>query len=104
MKYENKNNGQSILDNLLSLHARCGDIGEVRRIAGPAIESHGGHFLVRGNPTRTYEAGMDQRLVIVEFESVAKAVAAYESPEYQTALAVLKNSAERDVRIIEAGA
>ena len=47
---------------------------------------------------------MDQRLVIVEFESVAKAVAAYESPEYQTALAVLKNSAERDVRIIEAEA
>ena len=79
-------------------------LAKYARIAGPAIESHGGHFLVRGNPTRTYEAGMDQRLVIVEFESVAKAVAAYESPEYQTALAVLKNSAERDVRIIEAEA
>ena len=65
-----------------------------------AIEAHGGRFLVRGNPVRVYEAGLRQRLVVIEFESVEKALKAYESPEYQAALASLKDSAKRDVRII----
>ena len=71
-------------------------------VAGPAIEAHGGRFLVRGNPVKTYEAGLSQRLVIIEFESVKKAMEAYESPEYQAALAMLDASAERDLRIISA--
>jgi len=70
------------------------------RIAGPAIEAHGGRFLARGTPVKVYEVGLSQRLVIIEFESVKKAIEAYESPEYQAALAILKDSAERDVRII----
>jgi uncharacterized protein (DUF1330 family) len=56
--------------------------------------------LAGGNPAKMYEAGMNKRLVIIEFENVDKAVSAYERPEYQAALALLKNSAERDVRII----
>src|SRR5262245_50323813 len=68
------------------------------RVAGPAIEGHGGRFVVRGNPVKTYEAGLSQRLVIIEFETVQKAIDAYESPEYQEALALLKG-AKRDVRI-----
>jgi uncharacterized protein (DUF1330 family) len=70
------------------------------RLAGPAIEAYGGRFLARGIPVKAYEFGLNQRLVIIEFESVQKAIEAYESPEYQTALAILKDSAERDVRII----
>ena len=70
------------------------------RIAGPAIEAHGGRFLARGTPVKAYEFGLNQRLVIIEFESVQKAIEAYQSPEYQAALAMLKDSAERDVRII----
>ena len=70
------------------------------RIAGPAIEAHGGRFLARGTPVKAYEAGFNQRLVIIEFESVQKAIEAYESPEYQAALTILKDTAERDVRII----
>jgi uncharacterized protein (DUF1330 family) len=70
------------------------------RLAGPAIEAHGGRFLARKIPAKAYEFGLNQRLVIIEFESVKKAIKAYESPEYQAALAILKDSAERDVRII----
>ena len=70
------------------------------KIAGPAIEAHCGHFLARGTAVKVYEVGLNQRLVIIEFESVKKAIEAYESPEYQTALAILKDSAARDVRII----
>lgn len=70
-------------------------------LAGPAIEAHGGRFLARGKAARSYEAGVQQRIVIVEFESVERAIAAYQSPIYQAALAALGNSAERDVRIVE---
>jgi len=70
------------------------------RLAGPAIEEHGGRFLARGIPVKAYEFGLNQRLVIIEFESTQKAIEAYESLEYQDALAILKDSAERDVRII----
>jgi uncharacterized protein (DUF1330 family) len=75
-------------------------LADYARVAAPAIESHGGRFLARGNPAKTYEAGMSQRVVIIEFESLERAIAAYESPEYQDALEILTNSAERDVRII----
>jgi uncharacterized protein (DUF1330 family) len=69
-------------------------------VAGPAIEARGGRFLARGKPVKTYEFGLDQRVVIIEFESTEKAIEGYESPEYQAALAILKDSTERDVRII----
>ena len=70
-------------------------------LAGPAIAGRGGRFLARGKPSKTYEGGLNERIVITEFESLKKAIEAYESPEYQTALAVLRGSAERDIRIIE---
>ena len=39
--------------------------------------------------------------VVVEFDSLAQAISAYDSPGYQAALAVLGNAAERDLRIVE---
>jgi uncharacterized protein (DUF1330 family) len=71
------------------------------KIAAPAIQSSGGRFLVRGNPTKTYEAGMNQRVVVIAFDSVAQAVAARDSSAYQTALKALGDGAERDIRIVE---
>lgn len=76
-------------------------LAKYANLAGPAIQAHGGRFLVRGNPMKIHEAGLNQRVVVIEFETVEKAIAAYESREYQAALAVLNDSAERDVRIIE---
>ncbi|HEY1290628.1 MAG TPA: DUF1330 domain-containing protein [Burkholderiales bacterium] len=74
------------------------------KLAGPAIQAAGGRFLVRGNPAKTYEHGLSQRTVVTEWESVAKAVAAHDSPGYQAALKALGKGAERDVRIVEAAA
>jgi uncharacterized protein (DUF1330 family) len=71
------------------------------RIAGPAIEAAGGRFLARGAPAHTYEAGLNQRTVLIEFESVQQAIAAHDSPAYQKALEALGNGAERDMRIVE---
>ncbi len=53
-------------------------------------------------PTRVFESGVMERTIVIEFDSIARAVAAYESPAYQHALAVLGDGAERDIRIIEA--
>ena len=56
---------------------------------------------MRGTPAKTFEGGLNQRTVVSEFESVAKAIAAYESPAYKEALRALGNGVERDIRIVE---
>ena len=56
---------------------------------------------MRNTPARHYEAGMDQRIVLVEFDSLDKAIAAHDTPEYQAALKVLGNAVVRDLRIVE---
>jgi uncharacterized protein (DUF1330 family) len=71
------------------------------KLAGPAIQAAGGRFLVRGNPAKTFESGLNQRTVVTEWESVAKAIAGHDSPGYQAALKALGKAAERDVRIVE---
>jgi uncharacterized protein (DUF1330 family) len=74
------------------------------KLAGPAMHAAGGRFLVRGSPAKLYEAGMNQRVVVLEFDSLEKAVAAHDSEGYQAALKALGNTAERDIRIVEAAA
>ena len=71
------------------------------KLAGPALQAAGGRFLARGLPARVYEGGLSQRLVILEFESVAQAIASHDSPGYQQALGALGDGAERDLRIVE---
>lgn len=72
------------------------------RLAYPAIIAAGGRYLARGNPARAFEAGQIERTAVIEFESVAAAVAAYESPGYREALRALGGAAVRDLRIVEA--
>jgi len=71
------------------------------KLAGPALQAGGGRFLARGLPARVYEGGLEQRIVILEFDSVAQAIAAHDSPDYQQALRALANGADRDLRIVE---
>jgi uncharacterized protein (DUF1330 family) len=71
------------------------------KLAGPAITAGGGTFIVRGTPVKTYEAGLNQRTVVVAFDSLEQAVAAHDSPAYQEALAALGDGAERDIRLVE---
>jgi uncharacterized protein (DUF1330 family) len=76
-------------------------LAEYAKLAGPPIQAGGGRFLARGAAIKAYEAGLNQRSVVIEFDSVEKAVSAYESPAYQAALKVLEGAVERDVRILE---
>jgi len=77
-------------------------LAEYAKLAGPAMTGAGGRFLARGNAAKAYEKGVLQRVVVIEFDSVEKAVAAHDSPGYQAALKVLGNAAERDIRVVEA--
>ena len=68
------------------------------KLGGPAVLAAGGRFLTRGIPAKH---GVKKHTVVIEFESLAQAVAAHDGPAYQAALAALGNAAERDFRIVE---
>jgi uncharacterized protein (DUF1330 family) len=70
-------------------------------LAGPAIEAAGGTFLSRDIAVAAHEAGWLERTVIVEFECVEAAKAAYETDAYREALAARMGGVERDFRILE---
>ena len=71
------------------------------KLAGPAVRAGGGRTLSRGGRVVGHEAGITQRVVLIEFDSFEQAVAAYESEAYQKALVALPDGVERDFRIIE---
>lgn len=75
------------------------------KLAGPAIAASGGRFIIRGMAEHAWEAGMKQRTVVIEFDSMEKALAAHETDAYQAALKALgKNAVERDMRVVEGAA
>ena len=74
------------------------------KLAGPAIQSMGGKFVVRGTPAKVYEGGLNERTVVSEWPDLKAAIAAYESPAYKEALRALAGGVERDLRIVEGAA
>jgi len=77
-------------------------VKEYGALAVPALESFGGRLLTRStSQIQAHEAGLQLRVVLVEFDSYEIAVAARESEAYQKALQALGSGAERDFRIVE---
>ena len=71
-------------------------------LAEPAIESFGGRLLTSfTSQVQAYEAGSQQRAIVVEFASYDIALTAYKSEAYQKALQALGSGVERDFRIVE---
>lgn len=75
--------------------------GRYAKLAGPAIESFGGKFLVRGGQHKQLEGRERARNVIVEFADMATAEACYNSPAYQEALAHARDASLRDMVLVE---
>jgi uncharacterized protein (DUF1330 family) len=71
------------------------------KLAPGSIVPFGGRYLARGAAAAAFEAGLKDRIVISEFPSAEKAIAAYNSPAYQAALKALGDGAVRDIRIVE---
>ena len=71
-------------------------------VAAPAVQSFGGRFLTgSASQVQAHEAGLQQRTILIEFESYDSALAAHKSEAYQKALQALGSGAERDFRIVE---
>ncbi|NZA03435.1 DUF1330 domain-containing protein [Ottowia beijingensis] len=65
--------------------------------APATIAAHGGKYLIRNRPKELREGALPaDRLVVLEFPSVAQARAWYESPEYQ-ALVPIRQGARKDL-------
>ena len=76
-------------------------MAEYAKLARPVIESAGGRLVIRGNPAKACEAGVNEPAIVVEFESLEKAIVVYEGEGYQAALKVLDGKVKRDFRIVE---
>jgi uncharacterized protein (DUF1330 family) len=63
------------------------DYEEYRRQVPATIAAHGGRYLVRAGAAQLLEGtGGPGRMVVLEFDSQEKALAWYNSPEYQAIL------------------
>jgi uncharacterized protein (DUF1330 family) len=71
------------------------------KLALPAVLSFGARILARGDAVVARQQGLKERTVVVEYPSLEKATAAYDSPAYAEALKALGHGAVRDFRIVE---
>ncbi len=65
------------------------------------FEKYGAHFLVRNGEKTVVEGAPRSRIVVIEFESYAKALECYRSPEYQALVALRAPYSQADIVIIE---
>jgi uncharacterized protein (DUF1330 family) len=67
---------------------------EYKPLANESIAKHGGRFVVRGGKTEVWEGEWDDRIVVLEFESLDAARAWYFSDDYQAAAALRHQSSK----------
>ncbi len=75
--------------------------GKYAKLAGQAIADHGGRFIARGGRYVQLEGNDRPRNVVATFPTLEDAVACYNSPAYQEALAFAKGASERDLLVVE---
>ena len=75
--------------------------GNYAKLAGPAIEKHGGYFIARGGRYVQLEGNERARNVVAKFPTLEAAEACYRSPEYQAALDHARDASERDLLVVE---
>jgi uncharacterized protein (DUF1330 family) len=69
--------------------------------ARPVIDAAGGRLIIRAKPAKACETGVNEPAIVVEFESLEKAIATYEGAGYQAAVKLLDGKVKRDFRIVE---
>lgn len=73
-----------------------------REMVPPTLEAYGGRFVVRGGQTETLEGSWDPgRIVVLEFESVARAKAWWDSEEYREAKALRQQTSHTEMIVVE---
>ena len=66
-----------------------------------AFAKFGGRFVVRGGAQVTKEGSTHPRSVVIELPNYEAALACYDSPEYQIALAIRQGISQGNLVIIE---
>lgn len=75
---------------------------EYKKMVPPTLTPYGGRFLVRGGAVQPREGTWrPKRFVILEFPSVERANAWYDSPEYAPAKALRQATSTADLMIVE---
>jgi uncharacterized protein (DUF1330 family) len=75
---------------------------EYRQKVPATIAAHGGRYLARGGATKVLEGSwIPNRCVILEFPSLAQAMAWWESPEYQPLRALRERTARTNLVVTE---
>ncbi len=75
---------------------------EYKKLAQSSLAVYGGKYLARGGRTELFERSWaPNRLVILEFDSAARAKEWYNSPEYGLAKAIRRNAARFNMLLVE---
>ena len=75
---------------------------DYKKLAAPTVAAYGGKYLARGGQTKVLEGQWaPQRLVILEFESMERAQAWLESPEYAPARQLRHQTARSKMVMIQ---
>ena len=75
---------------------------DYKKLVPPAIEAYGGKYLARGGRAEKLEGNWEpDRIVLLEFESVAKAKKWIDSPEYREARALRHQNASTNMIVVE---
>jgi uncharacterized protein (DUF1330 family) len=75
---------------------------DYRRLVPPTLAAYDGKFLVRGGASESLEGSWHpQRLVVLEFPSVARAKEWWDSPEYSEAKALRQRTAATRMVVVE---
>ncbi len=75
---------------------------EYRKQVEGTIAAYGGRYRVRGGKAEALEGDAPRgRLVVIEFDSYEKALACYQSPEYQANIKVRQPHSIADLIVIE---
>lgn len=85
----------------IDIHDQAG-YEEYKRHATQTVTAYGGKYLARGGTTEVFEGSWKpNRLVILEFESIAQARAWLDSPEYGPPRALRHRTARTNMVVVE---
>ena len=78
------------------------EYAKYKDMAAPVVAAFGGKYLARGGKVETLEgAWVAKRLVILEFESIARAKEWLNSKEYSAARALRHKTAQSNMIVVE---
>jgi uncharacterized protein (DUF1330 family) len=75
---------------------------EYRKLVGPTLQQYGGKFIVRGGKVEVLEGSWNpKRLVVLEFDSVARARQWYDSEEYRVPKQIRMKASSGNLVLVE---